>query len=521
MCPQHYGGRTVMPSHTYIHPELPVGVLVASLVGVGAVVAEPHRRSVTLLDTFDGRVHAAGLRLIDDGGRSTHLVLGSSTSVPADVLLRAELRFAADLPVGPFRTRLTAIVEGRALLPIARWSWDVQTFARRNAADKVVVSGAFHSAAQIDGHPDVSTHQTVQIVEHTGHPKPAAELNDLLVRLGCTRLPGDPIERLLADAAIADEGTRSSPGVPLHRAAASFPSFRSVLRNLTDAVLANQQGTIDETDPEFLHDLRVAIRRIRSVLTAGRGVLPVDGRRHFREEFAWLAAATGQPRDLDVYIIEWRRYTAPLAPEVQIHLAPVLAHLQAHRADAHLDLVAALRSERTRRLLAEWQAWLAIDQPANPQPNAGMPIAEMVAHRIRRAHDTVIVHGRAIREDSPADDLHGLRKDAKRLRYLLECFAGVLASKRRKAFVAVLRSLQDNLGEHQDAEVHGAELLSIARELDGVAVSVSTMFALGALSAQLDQRRRITRAEFHERFREFDSQTTRRALDRLLEGIEP
>ena len=58
-----------------------------------------------------------------------------------------------------------------------------------------------------------------------------------------------------------------------------------------------------------------------------------------------------------------------------------------------------------------------------------------------------------------------MRKDAKKLRYLLECFGGLLAGGERKAFVKRLKALQDNLGEHQDAEVHADKLRTVADEL--------------------------------------------------------
>src|SRR4029079_2623050 len=98
------------------------------------------------------------------------------------------------------------------------------------------------------------------------------------------------------------------------------------------------QGTIDDIDTEVLHELRVAIRRSRSILGQGKQVLPSDVRDSFRDELRWLALLTGPLRDLDVYILEWDRYVAQLSPEGVGHLDPVLAHLREHRARAHHEL---------------------------------------------------------------------------------------------------------------------------------------------------------------------------------------
>lgn len=67
----------------------------------------------------------------------------------------------------------------------------------------------------------------------------------------------------------------------------------------------------------------------------------------------------------------------------------------------------------------------------------------------------------------PAEELHELRKDAKKLRYLLECFGSLYSPRPRKEFVQRLKALQDNLGEHQDTEVHVGELRTISSELHG------------------------------------------------------
>ena len=90
---------------------------------------------------------------------------------------------------------------------------------------------------------------------------------------------------------------------------------------------ANRQGTIDDVDSEFLHDLRVAVRRSRSVLSHGKRVLPAHGRDHFRAEFRWLGEVTGPVRDLDVYLIEWPDYVATLDSDSAAALEPVADHI--------------------------------------------------------------------------------------------------------------------------------------------------------------------------------------------------
>ena len=136
-----------------------------------------------------------------------------------------------------------------------------------------------------------------------------------------------------------------------------------------------------------------------------------------------------------------------------------------------------------------------------------------------RAHGVLIERGRLIGPDTPAEHLHDLRKDAKKLRYLLECFGSLLPDRPRKRYVKRLKALQDNLGEHQDAEVHVSMLRAISRELHDTGSSPDTMVAIGQLTERLDQQRLAARTEFAERFADYDTPATSRALDAVLDGI--
>jgi CHAD domain-containing protein len=130
----------------------------------------------------------------------------------------------------------------------------------------------------------------------------------------------------------------------------------------------------------------------------------------------------------------------------------------------------------------------------------------------------VVERGRKLTADAPADRFHTLRKDAKRLRYLLECFAGPLAPAPRKRLVKRLKRVQRVLGDHQDCETYLVTLRTVAEELGGTA-SPDTMLAIGELIGGIDRDRIAARAEFAEQFDAFDRRSTRGALDAALDGL--
>jgi len=308
-------------------------------------------------------------------------------------------------------------------------------------------------------------------------------------------------------------GTRLSPAVEIDRHEPALAAFRRVLANLAATVEANRPGTVADLDSEFLHDLRVAVRRTRSVLAHGRQVLPAEVAAAAREGFGWLGEATSAARDLDVWTIEWDAYTAPLPGRAGRALAPVVEEIGRRRAAAHGELAAVLAGPRYRELLAWWRAWLD-GPPVDPGgPKGAAPAGAVAARCVRRAQERLLARGRAVTAASPAEDLHELRKDAKRLRYALECLATVFDPGATKAFVRRLKALQDNLGEHQDAEVHAAQLAAIARHLHGTgAAGPDALVAVGQLTEHLDRRRRAARQGFARRFAAYDTGGTARAL---------
>ena len=95
------------------------------------------------------------------------------------------------------------------------------------------------------------------------------------------------------------------------------------------------------------------------------------------------------------------------------------------------------------------------------QPSAG----ELADRSISKAYRRVVRDGAAISASSPAEDLHGLRKRCKELRYALEVFAPVIDKDSRKTAIADLKDLQDVLGRFQDSEVQRHSLREFAEEM--------------------------------------------------------
>jgi len=493
--------------------------LLADLAAAGFVVGPRARTSSTVLDTFDGRLHDAGLRLehrIQPGGAI--LVLRGPGSSVATLRSSGVPRFPADVPAGPFRARLATEMDVRAVLPLATVELTTQRAERRNRDGKVVAAVAVVTDVTVGATAVPGWFAAVEPL--TGYEHQADDAADVVAPHVGDATDGDVVALALDAAGVACGGQHVDPGIPLDPDLPAVEGFRLVLANLAEAIRVNRPGTVADLDAEFLHDLRVAVRRTRSVLRHGRDVLAPDLLAWAEPAMRSLGDLTSPPRDLDVQVLEWDGRVAALGdPDAVRALEPLHRQLVADRAAAHATLSERLDAADVSQLLARWDELLAEPMdPAAGGPRGADPIGAVVADHIRHAQRRLLRQGRAITDESPGELLHDARKDAKKLRYLLECFAGVLPTDERKAFVKHLKRLQDLLGEHQDAEVQAVTLHTIADELP-TTTPAATYVAIGRLVEQLEVTRQETRDRFAERFAEYDAKPTRAALREVLADL--
>ncbi|MCB1797819.1 MAG: CHAD domain-containing protein, partial [Gammaproteobacteria bacterium] len=130
--------------------------------------------------------------------------------------------------------------------------------------------------------------------------------------------------------------------------------------------------------------------------------------------------------------------------------------------------------------------------------------------------------GRAVFAGGHAEDMHALRKDCKKLRYLIEFFRGLYPQPALKGIIRALKDLLDNLGEFQDLEVQADTLRGFAREIaDQESDSLSAVLAIGALVADLLRRQQAAHERFAGCFSAFDTPDNRAQYKALFKGEDP
>ena len=508
------------PDVSTVSYALPEGVdppaLVAYLDKRFPVISEPGAsRTYTVLDTADRRLRAAGVDLdLETGRGGPRLVLrepGGRPPLVADVRRPRRNRYLLrDLPAGPLRERLAPIVEIRALLPLANVKLGAQLVRVLNADDKTVVRVSLASPIALVGPALAGTVPLTPRVDVSGvlgYPKPLGRVTAAVRRGPKGGLVDAPAS--LADEAIAagggdPEGIRTKVRVDLRPDQRTDRAAVAVLCDLAGMVDANLPGTLADIDTEFLHDLRVAVRRSRSVLRELKRAFPPEPLATQRDALRWVQAITGPTRDLDVQLLDWDHLVSAIPVERHAALAPVRALLLRHRAAAFRALRRELRGPTFRHAWDDYRAFLAGDLGrTGERPDAKKPIVDVAGRRIRKVYGRMLDMGAAIDATSPATDLHELRKRGKELRYLLELFGGLWPRSVVKPMVRSLKGLQDVLGVHQDREVQASYLRGLAGELAKTTGGPAALLALGVLVDRLDAEQHEARQAFAERFAAF------------------
>lgn len=242
-------------------------------------------------------------------------------------------------------------------------------------------------------------------------------------------------------------------------------AFQLIAREALLQIAGNARLLQRAHNPDVLHQLRVGLRRLRAALSVFKTMLDADGLNVARAETRWLAAELSEARDIDVFLQKARDQDEIEENPGRAALFRALRHAQA---EAYERALAAVRSERFRRLLltlAEWieiGPWRATSDERRkalregPAAALAAPVMDRLDHRLRRrSHKFTKLD---------VDARHDVRKQAKKLRYATAFFTEAFPEhpKRRQRFTAALKVVQDKLGELNDLAVAQAVITRAA-----------------------------------------------------------
>ena len=290
-----------------------------------------------------------------------------------------------------------------------------------------------------------------------------------------------------------------------------------IYRHLLQAIQVNEAGTIADTDSEFLHDFRVAVRRTRAGLSQIKNTLPEHVVSKYVEFFAWLGKITGTTRDLDVYLLSYQQYKAALPLSVRNDLDPLYGFLKNKQVIAQKEMAKKLTNSAYINQLVDWERYLKESFTKKEKASySDLSIKELADQRIWLVYKRVLKEGNAINKSSPAEALHDLRKTCKKLRYLMEFFQSLYPEPDINKLVKVLKAFQTVLGDFQDYEIQEISIKHFSEEMMDQKVAANTLLAMGVLVQHLDSKKSQARDAFAEQFGNFKQAKNQQAFKHLF-----
>ena len=371
-----------------------------------------------------------------------HEIEGAATTERPDVAAAARAAQSVGVLWPAVAQELVPLFTSR----ISRVTWDVE-FPDGTRAELAADTGTLTATASPEAKLDVSE---IELELKHGELKPLYELAFRLVH----ELPR---ARLLF-ASKADRGYALASGeTPRLRRAQSWsidPGWssadllaRAAAECLTQ-VHSNIEGVRSADDPQYLHQMRIGVRRTRTLFQVTRAAHLGEVPPKLREEVKWIWDLLGVSRDWDVFAqTTWQRVASGAKAE-QDAIAPFTRAVHAQRVARHAALRRAIDGKRFQKTLLAL-GWFFAHISA---PGARGGVTKL-SRRVLKRPDRRVRRAAAHLGRSTDAERHRLRIEAKKLRYLAEFFASLHDKRAARHYLQSLATLQDALGDLNDVAV--------------------------------------------------------------------
>jgi inorganic triphosphatase YgiF len=250
--------------------------------------------------------------------------------------------------------------------------------------------------------------------------------------------------------------------VAIDAADTPLAAFRLIALDCLSHLQLNHDGAVHSDDPEYVHQMRVAMRRLRAALRMFRPVLPAGFSDQLLPSMRELMQSLGQARDLDVLMAEIVAPVAGALPD-EPRLTDLAGAITNHLYAARSNIRHVLRQPGYSQLLLTAGRLLQESPFVHLSVAADDPqsLLQFADHRLRRQLKSILELADAARADYPPS-LHELRIGIKRLRYAIEFFGPMIPGKAGNTAIKRLAGLQEELGQLNDLASAGTLLMVCA-----------------------------------------------------------
>jgi len=483
----------------------------------------PARRSLDFYDSFEWTLWHRGELLCRDGSqlglftRSGGWLQDVRSSMPYP-RKAADLRDPNDLPSHPLADTLQKRLGLRGLLKLCSFQESRQEIELLDDSRKVVFRLDWIDLRSSEGKRNYTL---CDLRPLRGYEQSAETALQLLLESGLAPIDHSPLEQELETRGTPPRVYSLKPSFDLQPDLPAREAVCLILQRMLELARENEVGVLEDIDTEFLHDYRVCLRKMRSIISLVKGVFPEAQTEKVKRTLAALASRTNRLRDLDVYLLEQEKLLETL-PE---SLRPGLAHMfDDFRREREKELRAVrrhLQSASTAKHLAWLEHFLSSASTLTESANSKAPIAALVFARTHKRYKRIRRIAADMHADTPDEEIHELRIHCKKLRYMLEFFAELLPSEQLPPRLKALKKLQGGLGTFNDSSVQQISLLEYvekSHKRERADQDLPLSLSIGALLGILYQRQQAQRDRIFADLAEFGSEESAAAFKTLFQN---
>ncbi len=397
--------------------------------------------------------------------------------------------FWGDFTTAPMRAKLEGMLGLRGLSTVVEGTFRLRLEELRNKIGKIVCRLEW-TTVSAGKHGGEELLHFCHVMPLLGYEAEAAHVEECLTLRGASTVGAGPLEVLLRHAQIEPLKYTLKPVFGLKRDTPAREAIGRIVRPILGIANRNIPGILNDIDTEFLHDYRICLRKIRSVLSLVKEVYPYDGTERMRKILGDLARETNRLRDLDVYLLARDEYLGLLPPQLRPALEEMFEDFSAEREVEVRRVALKMRASSSRKLLQELEDFFFAETPHGPSPHADLPVGPLVFRSIYKRYRKIRAIAAGIGAETPDEAVHQIRIECKKLRYLLEFFTELIPVEEGAAMQKTMRRLQGRLGEFNDASVQQKSLMDYwEQKKTGHEVALG----LGGLVSILYQQQKRTR----------------------------
>lgn len=474
------------------------------------VIEEAEPAPYLVLDTFDGEVRDLDAVLLEAEGALC--LIGGDGQVRQQPG-RALGAFAPDLAGGAVGAALSGVEPLRSFQVVGQGSQQTRRLA---LVDK---EGKTHLRVQVQVLTPEGGEEGVMLIAVQGLRGYGKAQDRVSAVLAGVAPLGAALNPLLCPEF---EPHTAKPLVPLSPTDTALHAACDLVSAHLPVARATEPGIIADYDTEYLHDYRVALRKIRSVMSLFKGVFDEALTADLKARFSDLMAPTGRLRDLDVYLLEKDLYFNLLPDALHPGLEEMFRLFEEERAEALRNLKKQLKSASYSREINRLEAVFEVPDELAPGPLADHAAFDYARGLIWKRYRKVCKIAGGITAQTDDEEVHELRIHCKKLRYLMEFFAPFFPKAQIKGLIKSLKRLQDNLGLFNDYSVQQDSLKAFLDTHQSMprAQYAAVAQSIGALIAVLHRRQTEERAKVMASFARFDSPEVRAAFRSLFKNGE-